>query len=909
MATQNENKMNRKISEMSLAEIRSFVKPLGFSGLPYPMAKLEKNDSGLSDHTVGAVHSGQDYLSIYSEKSRERVNGEMFRHMPTPSMMFMQRDLFARMAPDSDNFLLSIEGEASAGKTFMFYKTAELVHPEGALKVDCGGMNMHELFFRTVIDYGQGIKEQLDSQAQQGRLQQSTIELLNGAFPNSVIDKGGKAVIDWELIGKPAVKEGAKENESWTDASIRAKAVLELAYSKQGINVQTNAFGIKTVPGSIFEAWESGRPLILDEFNKSKRGTLDTFQTFLQFVNGEKGFDTFTAYNPLAETSDSSDCPKSITLHRKDRKLGWFMGVAGNDKSDGETTQELSVSMQTRLNSSRIGAPQLRDWQHRLSQIYTGLPLTTLYNLFGETAKSNPAEFGQWLVDMRKLGLDEAEIKKIPPHEIHFLKNFHDTVPAMEKLADYYYTRQKFADVESDIYKSSKHNDISDEVSAHGDRIYVSFRKAIADFDKAKLATPEVVSSKGLKLEFNLASLFESFNVDLVSETSPAWHALGKNLSRVIRENIANDTLGMDKTHAALIKVCEDKGVIKASFSGAKANKDFKTIEELLKYDDAAYLENSENLKAIRAVLVAAMKNKYKKISAADEVMIPLSSLDRALQSIKRDNNSDDSLVADGRFVIPNDDMDHVTAAPLLNGFSQAVYFSDADREAVEETGTDLVDYRMALAAFAMPDYGRANRGNIWLEDMIGIATRDADAADMGSMDKELQKEDDEIYYTLMGKAENGFNLTFLEVADEKGKPVYLTILEDKRESIVPDVDPLMLIVGPGKISPQLQGELAKAQVTYIEESDDAFREKVNKFIGEGASFRVMNKKLDDKDVDKVYSRLAAAFSGICGIVNDNNTNEEEVVLPIGTTVGDVFKMADKSKKPGCYKSILKKKA
>ena len=57
MSAQNKEGMNKKVSEMSYEEIRSFMKPLGIPGLPYPMAKLEKNSKGFSDHNVGAVNA------------------------------------------------------------------------------------------------------------------------------------------------------------------------------------------------------------------------------------------------------------------------------------------------------------------------------------------------------------------------------------------------------------------------------------------------------------------------------------------------------------------------------------------------------------------------------------------------------------------------------------------------------------------------------------------------------------------------------------------------------------------------------------------------------------------------------------------------------------------------------------
>lgn len=896
MSAQNKEGMNKKVSEMSYEEIRSFMKPLGIPGLPYPMAKLEKNSKGFSDHNVGAVHSSQNPMIVYSAQSAERVNGQLFRSMPTPSMMFMLRDMLTRMAPESNNCLMTIFGDASAGKTYMFYQMGDLVHPEGALKVDCGGMNMHELFFRTVIDYGQGVKEQLEMQAANGKLQQSSIDLLNDAFPGAVIEKDGKALIDWEMVGKPK----ADGQESWADASARSLSVLELVYSKQGISVQTNSFGIKAVPGDVFKAWETGRPLILDEFNKSKRGTLDTFQTFLQFLNGEKGFDTFTAHNPLAESSDNTDCPKSITLSRKDRKLGWFVGIAGNDSSDGDTTQELSVSMLTRLNPLRIGEPKLRDWEHRLSQIYTGLPVTTLYNLFGSAAASDAAGFGEWLVSLRKLGLNEAEVKAIPPHEIHFLQNYPDTIEAITKMASYYDNRLQLSDTESALHRAGKYSDVQDEVAANGQLIHVSFRKAIADFDKALLATPEVVDGKGLKLDFNMAALFSSFNNDALATAKPGWHRLGENLARVIQEDIANDAKNMNFTHAALLKICEQQGIIESKLtSGGKKSGSFKTVGDLLKYEEEEYLLDSAALLSIRNVLIAALKSKNKKISGSDDVIIPLSSLNRAMVALKEAAESDvvatndnDSAAA-AHFIVPNDDLNSVTAQPLLDGSLKAAYFANDNEEDADD---NLVDYRMALAGFAVPEYGAANFDNLWPVDLEKHMYIDEEETAEG----EDTSDDAELVNTLKGKSKYGFNITFVEVAGEDGKSTYLSIIEDKRDLFEDGAVNARLVIGTGPISAALHGELAKANITYLQHGDDAFRQNVNNFIIEGSTFRAARNRLDVPSAGKMMSCLFTTCASVCSFKNDIEEFSQD------DKFGDVFEAIDMTKKPSFYNSILK---
>jgi len=328
MATEKDQKFSlsdKKISELTSEDLKALRIPVGFPGLPYPMAEVRKNDKGRMEHVVQVIETA-GAMAVYSEQSMERVNGILYRQMPTPSMMLMLRDLLAKIKPDSKNRIMTIFGDASSGKSHIFRMVGGLVHPEGPIMVDCGGMNMRELFFRTVIDYGKGVKEQFDKRVEQGRVSERTLADLESAFPGAVVTKGDQARINWDAIGQRRTeKEGEKTVtvEDRGDAIIRAQKVMEAIYAREGIDVQNNAFGIKTVPGEVFESIRTGRPLFLDEFNKSKRGTLDKFQTFLEFANGQRDYVTIS--NEMSEAGDAkgdTDSPKSITIRREDLKVG-----------------------------------------------------------------------------------------------------------------------------------------------------------------------------------------------------------------------------------------------------------------------------------------------------------------------------------------------------------------------------------------------------------------------------------------------------------------------------------------------------------------------------------------------------------------------------------------------------------
>jgi hypothetical protein len=887
MAQETKSLMDKKVSDMTSDELRSLMKPVGLPGLPYPMAKLSKTAQGSMEHDVGVVESAQNPLILYSEQSMERINGMLFRQMPIPGMMFMLRDLIKKIEPENKNRIMTVFGDAAFGKSHLFKLVGGLVHPKGPIAVDCGGMNMRELFFRTVIDYGKGVKDQFEQNVKTGKISDASLKTLESEFPGSVVSKDGKTFIDWDQIGQPRTeaKDGKTGNaEDRGDAMRRAAQVMSDIYANEGIDAQSNAFGIKMVPGEVFESIESGRPLFLDEFNKSKAGTLDTFQTFLQFANGE--IDEVTLYNPMA-SSDDGDSPKALTIKREDLKVGWHLGIAGNDTSDGSTTQELSVSMMTRLNPLRIGEPSERDWRHRISQVWTGMPLATIYTLFEGTAKAKPVEFGNFLVELRKLGLNAEEVKAIPPHEIYLLQNYQETVQAVNQVANYYADRLKLSDPESPMLNQKAYENLADEVSAKGDNIFVSFRKVIADFRKSVEAMSEVRDAKTATLSMNLSEVFKSVDMASIGRTQPGWHRFGANMVQAIQEDIVNDTIGMPNTRAALLKLCEQNGITAPDLKEGKDSKSVKPLAELLKYDALKDLGGTDELLELRGVLMATLKSQYKNLQQSDDNVIPLENLGRALQELKEQKEESPQA-----YIVPNNDLNNVNGTPLVSGRAMPVYDLE-DAGASDEYS--LVDFRSALAGLAVPEYSAENRKRIWPVSLHEfVAEQPTDPSDI------------EVFNTLEGKSSMGFNIAVLATADSKEDPAYLFLIEDKVQ-LGDNMRQKLMVVGPEEISPQLQSELTKNGVFYVVKSDEGSVKKINDFLADGARVRGEEGKLAG-DTEKVIEGLIKAFSAVCELENldQSESDPSQMLVSKGSTLGQVIHNSKAA--PSVYTSIVRPK-
>ena len=868
----------KKISELTAEDRALAKKPVGIPGLPYPMTEIIEGtgkEEGRLFTEVGVVESSHTPLTVYTETPVELVNGRLFREMPTPSMMIILRDILMMLDPDNKRRLVAAFGYSGDGKSHMFKMVGELIHPKGAIVVDCGGMNMHEIFFRTVIDYGTGVKDLFQKYLEEGRISRPSIDYINEEFPDAVVTKDGLSFIDWDRVGARRTAVGADGSVSFVEdrgaAQKRGREVMERVFKDEDITAKDNAFGIKTVPGEWFEAKWQGRPLFLDEFTKAIPETLDSCQTAFQFDNGEIG--EVTLLNTMA-TEGSGDGLKSITVRRDEMKTASMLFIAGNESSDGSTTHELSFSMLERVSKYYVAEPTLDDWKHRISQVATGLPLSTLYTLFQTLADQQPDDFAGWLQDLRKLGLNETQVKVIPPEQRYWLQNFQNSLQALNQYAEAINAQMEMSDTSSEKYgPKGAYAELSEEVSAFGKKIRVSFRTAIADLNSALIAMPAVRKAAGATLNLSLKEIFSNLDTSNLGQSKPGWHNLGANLSRAVIERIENTTKDMPKTQGALLTLCKSKGIVPTAFKEAKASNSVKLLADLLKYDALKDMGGTESLLEVRAAVMAALRGIYPALKQEDERVIPLEALGRALKVL--DSSLDKQPKA---FVVSNDNLERVTAEPLVAAEALPSYELDDPYASKEHTPVNI---KSILAGLAMQRYEERNHESFWPRDIMDYL---ADGkAERDPMEKDA-------FEVLMGTSRDGLDIAFLAGVDDQGNPAYLTILRDKerRKSI---------IMGPEKIGTVLQSELQKNGISYVVKSDPVSQEGIDKFMEETMRARHMSGASGKGDTNKIVSTRIKAFSMSCQMAGK---------VKEGSTLGKVIQSNTSS--PAVFTSIVRKK-
>ncbi len=796
-----------KIADLTPDDLAKMARGVGLPGLPYPMAKLEVKD-GKTEWVLGAIASATEPLVVYSpHRSIEDVNRELYCNMPTPSMMTMARDLIETTKPQSKNRLMTIFGDPSSGKTFLFRQVGALVHPEGVVMVDCGGMNVRELFWRTVIDYGTGVREQLDARAASGTINPQTVSALRAEFPNAVAEKDGRVAIIWSAIG-----EKRDDKESAEAAMERAQRLLAHIYSVyEGINVQSNAFGIKSVPGELLKSFQSGRPILLDEFTKCKIGSDDSMQTFLEFVRGDR--DEWTTLNPMPTTA--ADDEKAFTLRREDIRFGWHVGVSGNEAKDGDTTHNISDSMKSRLNPRYITDMTVRDWEHRIPQMLAGFPSKTFHDLLSTAAAGNPLKFAELMNGLSTLGLSAAQLKMRPAHHNYLLQNFPDLNIATERLAHVYATRQALSNTDSALFREKRWQNCSDEIMAGGaQKLQVTSRRFLDDLDAALRTRPQVLSQDEITLEFDLDRVFNSFNGQAAALTAPGWHQMGAALTDVIVEGIVNDTAGMPTVREALISECRDNGIVPVDLKEAKPSDESKSLAELLSYDALKDkgLGNSEEAKQIAATLYHVLREMYPGIELTPE-QLPLESVAMAMQAVEEGMQRSIYGVA-----LFNTDLDTLMGQPVRLGYSLPIYKLD-NIEAITGGETTLAPINVVLSSLAIAGRQQENLDRLWPHD-LDIGTDDGHDASRR-----------ELMGILSGASQNGFDFALLQVGSKDGGETSLFMLRDRVRGKV-------MIVGGEDIEPGLKSMLMKNGISYHLSDNAKTYEQVDKFIHEGEGAR-----------------------------------------------------------------------
>lgn len=824
--------LGKPAKRLTAEDYKALEKRVG-SDVPYPMSApgfINTNNGSAIVRYLGVLDVP---MLVHSERSHDEVTGMLMREMATPEMLPMMFKVFSAMNPHNERRALFVKGAPGAGKTYLGELAGRVASPHGAIVVDCTGLNLTELFFETVLDFkaSQKFYDLLDEKLkhyneaagnpdlQDSILNPRSIEILRDSLGEAFKEnEQGRVSIDWRLAHKSHKDENGNYLTSRECTEIVKHGLAEVS-EKEGLNNSGgNSLGMATQRGPAWRAYEEGRVLILDEFNRAKKGTFGVVHGWLQFMINEK--QVCTVNNPLKEKGDRAN--ENLVFHRSQMGAGHFVYMTGNKEEDSDEVMELPEALSSRIVSLEVPKLTQEGWQHRFCQMLTGLPVSTIYESQRDVWEQNPAAFGEFLVRMRKQG----ETREIPAYQLHLLaRKWRDVLEASANFAKFMDGASKAVNPDSDLYtKSTSLAQLLDEV---GDifkkEVAVDLRKITYFLNEAFLDKPVVRTPVGIKGP----GVMPLLSAEDVPESPEDLHMkLGSHMTYAMLDWIVSISFdrGKPKLGGQLMRLAQDCGIVSASLQeGLATNK--KTFAQLL--DSNPYESEDPDVKAevARDLLCAYMRRLDKNLNADNDKIITVGAVRAVLESMYGADLFDGADEDLPEAVVFNDDPE---VAPV-----QGVDVVDAiktDGRAVPTV--DLATRTAMLFALAAPATRELNMETIWSRALSksGLLVKD----EKGNVVK------DPALRIAEGDTESDFAVTTLMVANEdkaQASPLHLVWNRQAKK---------LLVVGEGALAPELRRAFNGASASYVDRLDAEAASKVEKALLRvaGAEARKQEKSL-----------------------------------------------------------------
>ncbi|MCM1324586.1 MAG: hypothetical protein NC218_10730 [Acetobacter sp.] len=386
----------------------------------YPIPVLDKITNQI---TWLADEENAIYIPTMRNEDKDRIYGRLIRQVVTdPSMMKDMTEMLLRLdksrtPAESKSYGYTTMGAPGNGKTFLAKSIGELVHPKGALIVDCNNIdNPDELFKVTTFSVDQTRKQRkLDARIRIGNqdpefaLSQNAVAYLKKMFGNDIVTQETRedrkiTAIDWNAINQ--------------DASYM-ETVLDKVMEMEGITYEKDAssLGFVVSNGPLLQALinpdspDYGRMVIRDEANRGP--AVDAWLRIQAFFS-----------EPTAEELKlKGEDDKEMVIRRSEiPDTFMFLGTANNATEDmGISAKELTKPMISRegmgIDIRQISDPETADFVSRSLKHLTGVPAYHVYMMDNEYYDLHPEELAETLMHLRTVGLTAEEKKKIPQEE------------------------------------------------------------------------------------------------------------------------------------------------------------------------------------------------------------------------------------------------------------------------------------------------------------------------------------------------------------------------------------------------------------------------------------------------------------------------------------------------------------
>lgn len=424
--------------------------PIGTDTKPWPTI-LPTNKGGVPDFTLGAIRSDNP-LWLLSQRAYGDAVPEMYRNMPVPGML----PAFEAIV---NNPLVYLESDPGYGKTFLGYYVGHAMHPQGAIMADMGGKNLESLLYETVFDadISKNLVDRINRALAQGTmtepalkaLRELTVEQEDGQKVSLLSEEGDKKTFDWTALSESSIP---RERIDSTFDSIKR-------YQEWNGSMH---IGFKEIEGPLIRAAKEHRPLVIDEVARRKPGSEAALQQVWPVISGDIPEITIPLGNLGHFTLKHGDIPRTI--------------MTSNKLKDGRDVHPFSDSFWSRLKKVEIPAFSQQDWAHRISQLLSGVPITTLARL-----EEGKMEHGANRDDARWKVADEKRFTR-NLHSIHstgnpaatplqhlLIDHWPEVVNVSQALATAYHLSSKWLDPDSPEMQKPDMGALRNEIETPGD--------------------------------------------------------------------------------------------------------------------------------------------------------------------------------------------------------------------------------------------------------------------------------------------------------------------------------------------------------------------------------------------------------------------------------------------------------
>jgi hypothetical protein len=522
-------------------------------------------------------------------------------------------------------------GEAGVGKTV---GTGTLARMKGMepIVIDCGGKNLEFLLYQYVPDdsgrasFFKQLQERLDNLSinRNPSLSDQSFDMLKKVLGENLV---AKRAADVQTNADRARRrfEGIKFFIKWSQVDLspgsEVRRTIEAISKDEHMDAASGGLNLKLVEGPVVSAWREGREIILDEYNKGKPGTDGAMQILWQVLNGEMPRHTIRQGE------------FEFTFDRADMKPGFFCTLTGNMQSDGSSTFAMSKSMLDRISKNTLSRATVDDYAHRISQLWTGLPITTLVEATKGSVPFMADKYLKWFMRLRMLGANDGDV---PRHHVSMLENHANVAQAARQLAKFYHPWCNVLDANSSLSQKLDSNltaDIAD-LDEYSNSVGVGMRMIIRHVNRAYRPLYEVGPAAA---KFDLVRDWELESKENVKGPESPLARYGTKISRIIMSEINSTThFGSDEEQKELrkflVQTAETCGISGGAFEEGKAVEGH-LIADLLNVSGA---KGAGRFSGVRKSIIDSIRLKYPNETAKinDEAIAPADRVTKLLSDM-----------------------------------------------------------------------------------------------------------------------------------------------------------------------------------------------------------------------------------------------------------------------------------